>query len=1296
MKNIISTTVYLSVIALLLLASPSAAQPLRSGSSSQLYIPAPPSLPPQSFSAATVGRPVSGTISAAGGSAPISYAVTSGALPSGVSLSTGGALSGSPSQSGSFNFTVTATDNASQTDSRSYSLTVNPAVAITPLPTAYGVIGQLLTVTPSVSGGTGPITWSMNPFISGFSTSTGVFAATPVGNGTVPVTLTATDANGSTDSKSYNIIIAPVLTISANAPPGGIVGSPYTHTVTAAGGRTPYSFSNSTPLPAGLSLASNGTISGTPTAAGSTSFSVTVTDANTTTANTSVTINVIAGVSLSATGLTPITVGGPATASIQASGGQGGPFTFSLTSGSLPPGLSMASSGAITGTATTAGTATFSVTATGAGSLTGTQSFNWVVNPAITLSVGASNPSTVGIALNRSLTASGGTGNLTFSISAGTLPPGVSLSGTAISGTFTTAGTYNYTVRATDSTGAFNEQSLSQLVNPPVSIQGDSLPNGWPGRFVSSSLAPSGGTAPYTFQIASGALPPGISLSSNGAISGSFSTAGSYAFTVRLSDSVGSQDSRSFNVTVRPGMSLRPTGTLPPATLGAPFEVSLGAITQAGSVTFSIGASSLPPGLSFNGASISGVPTAAGSYSFGFQATTSDGETASTDLSLIVNPALQFTVPPTQTIYVGKPMSWVPSLSGGTPPLLVRLLGVSLPSGFTLDSTTGVISGTPTAPGRLEFTVEATDANAARVQRFVSLQILVPVQITTALEPVYPLNQSVSVPLTASNGTAPYTFRLASGALPDGLQLGGGLLTGAPSKPGAFTFTLQATDQTGSSVERTYKVLVSSGFTLSSSKLQFLAQPGQTSARQTLKLDSNPAGVPVTLSGAPSWLKSSLNTSATPGAVDFWVELPANAETGESIADVVFRSAGLPEQTLTVALRAFKASDATLTADFISSGSGQHTVSLRAQLPEVPFEASLEGPGAISYQLSASSGIASSSGAFGLLISPSANPTVLSLDTTLVIRNGLTSETLKFPLPTGGIPAILLSNTDLSLTAASGDPTPVEAELFVRSQSGARRYATTVDTPWLTVTPATGPLDPAARLALRIDPALLSSGDNNALVTIYLEDGRPAATLRVLIALAPTDPQPTVDQFAFVFTPAKATATLQVSNPTSRVVPFALRSSLSAIEANVESGQLAPKESRTVQISARPFTATQSLFVSFGDGVPAVIDLVWLAAQPNCEPKPTIAWLAPARGAALPSGVSAKVQALLTNGCGSPLTQGSLSLLSSDGPALSLLHSGDGIWSTQWRATATKTIELLYLSPDGLRQSRQTLSVDVK
>jgi hypothetical protein len=154
------------------------------------------------------------------------------------------------------------------------------------------------------------------------------------------------------------------LVIGPAALPAAVINTPYSATFTSVGGVGPFTWAlASGTLPPGLTISASGVISGTPTVLGTTTFKVQVTDSQTPTAavdvaSKSVTVN--SPLAITTSSLTGGSVNVPYTASLAASGGVP-PYTWSITSGSLPTGLTLSSSGFISGTPTTQGTSTFTV-----------------------------------------------------------------------------------------------------------------------------------------------------------------------------------------------------------------------------------------------------------------------------------------------------------------------------------------------------------------------------------------------------------------------------------------------------------------------------------------------------------------------------------------------------------------------------------------------------------------------------------------------------------------------------------------------------------------------------------------------------------------------------------------------------------------------------------------------------------------------------------------------------------------------------------------------------------------------
>ena len=306
-------------------------------------------------------------------------------------------------------------------------------------------------------------------------------------------------------------------------------------------GTPPYSWTlASGSLPAGLTLSASGAISGTPTTAGTASFAVKVTDSASLTATSGTLALVVnaAALQITTTTVPAGTVGTAYSTTLSATGGTP-PYSWTLTSGSLPAGLTLSASGTISGTPTTAGTASFAVKVTDSASLTATSgTLALVVNAAALQITTTTVPAgTVGTAYSTTLSATGGTPPYSWTLASGSLPAGLTLSASgAISGTPTTAGTASFAVKVTDSASlTATSGTLALVVNAAaLQITTTTVPAGTVGTAYSTTLSATGGTPPYSWTLASGSLPAGLTLSASGAISGTPTTAGTASFTVNV------------------------------------------------------------------------------------------------------------------------------------------------------------------------------------------------------------------------------------------------------------------------------------------------------------------------------------------------------------------------------------------------------------------------------------------------------------------------------------------------------------------------------------------------------------------------------------------------------------------------------------------------------------------------------------------------------------------------------------------------------------------------------------------
>src|SRR5207302_123916 len=172
---------------------------------------------PASLSAGTAGVAYTAvTFTQTGGVGTIIFS-ESGALPAGMTFSAG-VLSGTPTQTGSFPITVTATDSNGCTGSRNYTLVINcPTITVNPVSLSSGTAGvAYASVTSTQTGGVGAITFTETGTLpSGMTFSGGALSGTPTQTGSYPITVTATDSNGCTGNRAYTLVInCPTITVS--------------------------------------------------------------------------------------------------------------------------------------------------------------------------------------------------------------------------------------------------------------------------------------------------------------------------------------------------------------------------------------------------------------------------------------------------------------------------------------------------------------------------------------------------------------------------------------------------------------------------------------------------------------------------------------------------------------------------------------------------------------------------------------------------------------------------------------------------------------------------------------------------------------------------------------------------------------------------------------------------------------------------------------------------------------------------------------------------------------------------
>lgn len=484
--------------------------------------------------------------------------------------------------------------------------------------------GQTVTFAATVTGDSGNkgVTWTATEGAGVLSNTSGPTTTFTAPRTAVPaVTVTATSVADPTRSASASVQVnaLPTFTSSGQLPPG-FVGAAYSTMLASTGGtgtRT-YALAGGS-LPTGLSLnPATGLISGVPSTGGSSTFSVAVTDSAAVPAAGTATFTLgVSSLQIVPPALPATAVNRPYAGASYAVAGAQGTVSYAVTSGSLPAGLALSSGGLISGTATTAGDSSFTVTATDAAGQTASAAGTIHVAPLLQLSGAALPQVQAGNAIaNVTVLATGGTAPYTYSLAAGSaLPQGIALSNTgSLTGSPSVPGTYSFQVIASDSGGAATPSSQNATATftltvtaAPLTITTIALGTAVTGSPYTQRIDAAGGTAPYTFTVAGGALPDGLLLTAAGQFIGRASRTGTYSVTIQATDSAATPQTTS---TVFP---LTVSDTVPPQSNNAlltgqyAFEVRgvrNGALAAGAAASGNVFGSDMAGSLTFDGASL--------------------------------------------------------------------------------------------------------------------------------------------------------------------------------------------------------------------------------------------------------------------------------------------------------------------------------------------------------------------------------------------------------------------------------------------------------------------------------------------------------------------------------------------------------------------------------------------------------------------------------------------------------------------------------------------------------------------
>lgn len=317
-----------------------------------------------------------------------------------------------------------------------------------------------------------------------------------------------------------------------------------------------------------------------------------------------------------------------------------------------------------------------------------------------------------------------GSGGITWGLASGSgaLPTGCTLSsGGTISGTPTTPGTYNFTVEATDTLGYKATKDLSiQVVSSgsPLQITAADLDDGVLGIAYSDSVTAVGGTAPLVWDKASGNLPPGLALTSNGALTGTPTSTGVSKCTLRVTDALAVAVTHKYSILVVDNTLVISTApALRPAEKKVEYDDQIHVSGGTGPYVLTKISGALPAGIvmSPTGA-LTGMPRRIGSFPFRVRATDAVSATGEEDFTITVAQPLHRITGIYPVAFRDTPYRCTLHTGSGVSPYLFTVVGDEnifgdelLPPGLFM-SFDGVLSGTPEATGIYPFTVQVFDA----------------------------------------------------------------------------------------------------------------------------------------------------------------------------------------------------------------------------------------------------------------------------------------------------------------------------------------------------------------------------------------------------------------------------------------------------------------------------------------------------------------------------------------------------------------------------------------------------------
>ncbi|MFH2036006.1 MAG: putative Ig domain-containing protein, partial [Candidatus Zixiibacteriota bacterium] len=657
---------------------------------------------------------------------------------------------------------------------------------------------------------------------------------------------------------------APIIT--TESVPNWTVGIVYSQQLEAVSGTGVYTWAdkNGDLAGTGLMLSSSGLLEGTPTSAGVISFTAEVTDETPESGEKLFNFTVNPAPTITTSTLPDWTAGYLFTQQLATTGGTG-TIVWSDKNGELAgTGLVLSTTGLLTGTPATAGTISFTAMATDNVGAFDERPLSVLINPILDITTTSLPDGLTYNLYSEQLNSDGGTGTIIWSDKNNDLNgTDFTLSSTGLlSGTPQAPTTITLTARAVDAIGYSDEQLLAFVVNEGLIISTEQISNWTVGNPYSFQLESNGGLGVKTWGDKNGDLAgTGLTVSSDGLISGTPINAGDITFIAMVSDESKMTNEKEFTFTINPSLQID-TETLPNWTAGFPYLHQLTSSGGTGEVSWidkNNGLFGFGLTLSTSGI-ISGSCMDGEAISFIAEASDQGGDSIEKQFDFFFNPPIQLAAPQITEVTVNAVYSSQLIGTGGTGILLWNDKNGSLAgSGLTL-STEGLLEGTPTVSGQINFIARAADEIGASKEINISITVNPAVNITSLSMPEWTVDYPYSYQVVYQGGTGAMTWDEV-GLESTGLAIDqNGIVSGTPAIDGEVAFTVSLTDACGSYDEQTLSIMINPGVVITTEAVSdgkedelYSAQleaTGGTGVKSWTNLNNDLSGTGLTLSEA--------------------------------------------------------------------------------------------------------------------------------------------------------------------------------------------------------------------------------------------------------------------------------------------------------------------------------------------------------------------------------------------------------------------------------------------------------------